>query len=149
MWQGTTEIKHFYYNHRADRSTIQRGRLHMHAYTQLSNAGGGGCATQRHTFHLHRQSSCQSSLIEMIGLHSCDIFITKGGRFLMENKQGVWGGGCFDKTTFWCLKCTQENCPCVQGIKHKTADSLNTSVSPQCWFSETHQMVTFFLSFFF
>lgn len=73
----------------------------------------------------------------MIGLHFCDSFKTKGGRLLEEN------GGEVDKTTFWCLKCTQENCPCVEGIKHKTANSLNTSVSPQCWFSETHQMVTF------
>lgn len=64
VWQGTTEIKHFYYIHKADKYKHNTRGLHMQVYTQLSNVGGVGAGhTQRHTFHFHRRSSCQSFVV--------------------------------------------------------------------------------------
>ena len=64
VWQGTTEIKHFYYIHKADKYKHNTRGLHMQVYTQLSNVGGVGAEhTQRHTFHFHRMSSCQSFVV--------------------------------------------------------------------------------------
>ena len=63
VWQGTTEIKHFYYIHKADKYKHNTRGLHMQVYTQLSNVEGVGAEhKQRHTFHFHR-TSCQSFVV--------------------------------------------------------------------------------------